>query len=255
MSKDSSKLITYILEKEKQEKAQRKKRLALLIGGGGVICVGLLMAITGGFSNVSKSYREYKMEELSIEKVETIFREEPSAILVKSRDQRYVDTINSLEDYRFLLAAIDDDQENIPMLESGEDVNGPSQASFSPALAMTAKGNGEKAEPIKVDGPLKVADVMPSFPGGESALYRFLSKQIRYPTLATQHKIEGKVYVRFVIQPDGSIGETKILRGIGHGCDEEAIRVIKMMPNWNPGEIAGQKVPVFSSLAVNFKFL
>ena len=252
MKKDSSKLISYILEKEKQEKARRRKRLALIIGGVGIVFIGLLSMVSEIFAP-TRPLREYNMNELSVDRVEAIFKEGPSAILVKDAVNQITDTISSLEEFRFLLAAIDDDRENLSMLESSEELDGNGQTSFTPALAMTS--DGDNPQPIKVDGPLKVADVMPSFPGGESALYRFLSKQIRYPTLATQHKVEGKVYVKFVIQPDGSIGETEVLRGIGYGCDEEAIRVIKMMPNWNPGEMSGQKVPVFSSLAVNFKFL
>ncbi|MEO0468775.1 MAG: TonB family protein [Bacteroidota bacterium] len=106
-----------------------------------------------------------------------------------------------------------------------------------------------------ISGPVKRADVMPSFPGGASALYRFLSHQIHYPEAATQKRVEGKVFVRFVVQADGSITDVEVIQGIGYGCDEEAKRVVEQMPKWIPGEINAQEVAVYSSLAVNFKFL
>ena len=58
-----------------------------------------------------------------------------------------------------------------------------------------------------------------------------------------------------MVQADGSITDLDVMRGIGHGCDQEALRVVQMMPRWTPGELAGQPVPVYSSLAIEFKFL
>lgn len=110
-------------------------------------------------------------------------------------------------------------------------------------------------EPEAITGPLIFADKMPEFKGGRNALGSFLRKKIRYPQEAIDNKIEGRVYLRFVVEADGSISNPIIVRGIGYGCDQEAIRLAKLMPNWVPGEQKGRKVPVYAEFLVNFKFL
>jgi len=94
---------------------------------------------------------------------------------------------------------------------------------------------------------------MPQFPGGSSALLDFISSNLTYPVLARQHNITGKVVVRFVVTDTGSIGEVEVLRGIGGGCDEEAVRVVISMPNWIPGTQNGDPVNVNYVLPISFK--
>jgi TonB family protein len=124
-----------------------------------------------------------------------------------------------------------------------------------PTVALSQQDGSLYPEEIDKEGPFVNVDVMPHFPGGELALYRFLSRQIRYPAEASRKRIEGKVIVRFVIEKDGTISQPVVVKGIGHGCDEEAIRIIQKMPRWQPGQKDQQVVSVYSSLAVNFKFL
>jgi TonB family protein len=94
---------------------------------------------------------------------------------------------------------------------------------------------------------------MPAFPGGEEALMNFISTNLRYPQYAIHHNIYGRVFVRFVVEPDGTVSNVEVLRGIGGGCDEEAVRVAKMMPDWIPGEAFGEKVRVSYLLPINFR--
>lgn len=94
---------------------------------------------------------------------------------------------------------------------------------------------------------------MPEFPGGMEAMMHFLSDNIRYPEKAKDDNIEGRVFIQFVVEKDGSIGEVKLLRGIGGGCDEEAIRVVKAMPKWTPGQQDGKAVRVYYTLPIFFK--
>jgi TonB family protein len=82
-------------------------------------------------------------------------------------------------------------------------------------------------------------DEFPSFPGGDAALFDYLRTNINYPKEAVDSGIHGTVFVRFVIEVDGSISQVTVLRGIGYGCDEEAIRVIQNMPNWIPAKYKG----------------
>ncbi|PZF73343.1 energy transducer TonB [Taibaiella soli] len=95
--------------------------------------------------------------------------------------------------------------------------------------------------------------VWPEFPGGLPALYQFLGQNIRYPEKARSKNIEGKVIVRFVVTRDGSLDDFHILQHVRYGCDEEVIRVMKLMPKWKPGEQEGEKVDVFYKLPVSFR--
>ena len=95
-------------------------------------------------------------------------------------------------------------------------------------------------------------ETMPEFPGGVEELYRFLGKNMKYPAMAKDAGIKGRVYVNFVVYEDGSIKDVKLLRGIGGGCDEEAIRVVKAMPKWSAGKQRGKAVRVSYNLPINF---
>ncbi|OCX51214.1 hypothetical protein BEL04_21160 [Mucilaginibacter sp. PPCGB 2223] len=94
--------------------------------------------------------------------------------------------------------------------------------------------------------------VNPEFPGGEKELAHFLSKNINYPSLARKYNIQGKVYVSFVIEKDGSLDQIKILREPGSGTGDEVIRVIRLSPNWKPGTRYGQISKIRFTLPVNF---
>ncbi len=92
----------------------------------------------------------------------------------------------------------------------------------------------------------------PQYTGGDDARIKFLQSNIKYPEDALKVGIQGTVFVTFVIQSDGAVTHVKILRGIGGGCDEEALRVVKMMPNWIPGMDNGKKVTVQFNLPIKF---
>lgn len=97
-----------------------------------------------------------------------------------------------------------------------------------------------------------IVEQMPEFPGGIEALFAYLGNTLKYPAMAKDAKIQGKVYVTFVVDRDGSIANVKVLRGIGGGCDEEAIKVVKGMPKWEPGRQRSKAVRVQYNLPINF---
>lgn len=100
-----------------------------------------------------------------------------------------------------------------------------------------------------------VVEEEPSFPGGEAARKKFLSENIKYPPMAKEAGIQGRVFVTFVVEKDGSITDVKVLRGIGGGCDEEAVRVVKLMPKWQPGKQRNKAVRVQFNMPIDFKLL
>ena len=97
-----------------------------------------------------------------------------------------------------------------------------------------------------------VVEDMPRYKGGAQALYEYLGSQIKYPKEAQEAGIEGRVYVRFIIKADGNIKNVEILRGLSHGLDEEAVRVVSNMPKWIPGKVDGKDVPVQYNLPIHF---
>lgn len=97
-----------------------------------------------------------------------------------------------------------------------------------------------------------VVEKQPSYPGGQEGYRNFLIANIKYPPAAMKDTVTGTVYVSFVIEKDGAVTNVKVLRGIGSGCDEEAVRVVKMMPNWIPGENKGKPVAVQYTLPIKF---
>ncbi|MBC8147030.1 MAG: energy transducer TonB [Bacteroidetes bacterium] len=107
-------------------------------------------------------------------------------------------------------------------------------------------------EPPKGPNFFAVVEEMPSFPGGQGEMVKFLGKHIVYPTLAREIGLSGTVFLEFIVEKDGSISNIKVLRPIGGGCEEEAIRVVNLMPKWNPGKQRKKPVRVKLSLPVNF---
>ena len=111
----------------------------------------------------------------------------------------------------------------------------------------------EPEEEIPTEQPIfVVVESMPQFPGGVSKLLEYLQTNLHYPVLAKETNIQGKVFVSFVIETDGSVTDVKVLRGIGGGCDEEALRVVRAMPKWTPGKQRGIPVRVRYNLPVRF---
>jgi protein TonB len=89
--------------------------------------------------------------------------------------------------------------------------------------------------------------------GGTSAFYKYVSQNMRYPAQAKRMSVEGRVFCEFVVNRDGSIQDVKVLRGLGAGCDEEAIRVLQASPRWNPAKQRGKAVRSRFHMAIIFK--
>lgn len=111
--------------------------------------------------------------------------------------------------------------------------------------ASTAPDDDEKV--------FNVVEQQPEFPGGISALYAYVTSSLKYPEAAKMAKVEGKVFVRFVVDKTGEIRDAEIIKGLGFGMDEEAIRVVKAMPAWKPGRQSGRPVSVRFNLPVDFR--
>jgi periplasmic protein TonB len=98
-----------------------------------------------------------------------------------------------------------------------------------------------------------IVEEMPTYPGGEEARNKYLADNIVYPQQASENGIQGTVYVSFVIDSKGNVTNVKVLRGIGGGCDEEAVRVVKAMPQWHPAKQYGKAVRYLFNMPIYFK--
>jgi protein TonB len=120
-------------------------------------------------------------------------------------------------------------------------------------IVVDVKDDGPKVIETPVQQEIfTVVEEQPGYPGGEEARIGFLQQNIKYPEEAKELGIQGKVFVTFVVEVDGAISDVRVLRGIGGGCDEEAIRVVKSMPKWVPGKQRGVPVRVQFNLPIKF---
>ena len=123
------------------------------------------------------------------------------------------------------------------------------------APAEEIKVEEVKEQVIQQEAPKEIFTVVeeqPGYPGGDEARIKYLQDNIKYPDEAKELGVQGKVFVTFVVEVDGSITDVRVLRGIGAGCDEEAIRVVRNMPRWVPGKQRGVPVRVQFNLPIKF---
>jgi TonB family protein len=98
-----------------------------------------------------------------------------------------------------------------------------------------------------------IVEEMPEYEGGKAALRQFLADNIKYPVEASENAIQGRVYIQFVVEKDGTCGRAKVVRGVDPSLDTEALRVVNTMPKWKPGKQRGQNVAVAYTIPVNFQ--
>lgn len=120
-------------------------------------------------------------------------------------------------------------------------------AKFKPAEDYAVE-KGQQRE----DSVWTVVQELPKYPGGTEAMFKFLIANINYPEQAKKDTVEGRVFVNFIVEPDGQVTNVNVLRGIGSGCDEEAVRVVEMMPAWTPGYEEGEPVRVSFNIPIRF---
>ena len=142
-------------------------------------------------------------------------------------------------------------------VEETQDIFNQDDLSAKPieAVAVEEEVAVVKEEVIEVEEKkpiFTIVEEMPSFPGGDEPRVKFLRDNIVYPQMAKENNIQGTVYVSFVVDSKGKVTDVRLLRGIGGGCDEEAIRVVKLMPPWNPGKQNGKSVRVQFNMPIRF---
>jgi TonB family protein len=141
--------------------------------------------------------------------------------------------------------------------QSSKDVNSPGIDSTVVKKEVAPSQNNSGTETPSVNNKVEnevftVVEQMPEYSGGNNAMNAFIASNISYPQNAKENGIQGTVYVSFLVDETGAVGNAKVIRGIGNGCDEEALRVVKMMPKWKPGKQSGKNVKVSFTLPIKF---
>ena len=223
------------MEAKKSPRANLEKKKSIFLQAGIIIT---MLSVLSAFEWKQYERSEHRMQELSdifydIEDIPIMHREEPEPPEPPpSQDIDIVDD-NAEIDYNF---EIDNEAFATTVIEP-----------FVPAV------NSNPEPEVDEDYVFVAADVMPSFPGGMAEMFKYIARNINYPQIARDHNITGTVNLSFVVERDGSITNVQVLRGIGGGCDEEAVRVIKSMPRWNPGMQRSEPVRVRFSIPVTFR--
>lgn len=201
---------------------------------------------------------DIELSQLAQKKEAKVERKEPIKIEV---EQKVVEKVKS--SVKFTAPEIKKDEEVNPEDElKTQDELAQNTAAIG---AFDVQGNDEaegevlKAKEViaqEAEEAEKVFDAVeqkPTFPGGNEALFAFLSKNIRYPAVAEENGVQGRVIVTFVVERDGSITDVKVIKSVDPSLDKEAMRLVKSMPNWIPGKQNGQAVRVRFTLPVTFQ--
>ena len=226
------------MEIKKSPKAdlENKKMMAVLIGL--VMALGI-MYIAFEWSQQEITIYEEALQgpvEIDEEMVEVTFREETPPPPPPPQPET-------------VLSDIIDIQENDAEVETTDfnsEDDADARVEIQAPIAPPEEEEEEQVIHIRVEK-------MPEFPGGQEALNRYLVRNIKYPLLAQENGIQGRVVCQFVVNSDGSIVDISVVRGVEESLDKEAIRVIKSMPKWTPGRQGGKSVRVKYTLPIRFK--
>ncbi len=161
-------------------------------------------------------------------------------IIKKDEEVSDEDEIKSQEEITNTKVAI-----SIADVKGNDEMNGKDIAELKEVITQAPV---EKEEKTYV-----AVEQMPKYPGGDAELLGFIAKNLRYPVMAQENGIEGKVYLRFVVSSTGDVKDVTVLRSLDPSCDKEAIRVIKMLPRWIPGKQNGKAVSVYYTVPITFK--
>lgn len=222
------------------------KQLMMALGGS-IVIVGLAIGapmIAAAFGAEEEVVDAKKIVDVNLELFEEEKKEEPPPPPVEIPPPPKIETVQFTA-----LEAVDEPVEEPP----------PTQEVLEETVASTVTQEGEKAEEAPPPPPVEEEVMMfaaveekPTFPGGEAEFYKYLGKNVKYPQMEAEQGIEGRVFIEFVVDKDGSITEVKTARGVSPGLDKEAARVMKASPKWSPGKQNGRPVKVRYVIPINF---
>ncbi len=224
------------LKKSPKADLENKRSTFLLIGL--VVALGMVLI---SFEWKTKPNQSASLGTLMITDIEEeiipVTREEEIKPPPPPPPPKVIDVIN----------IVDDDVEIIDELEIADsEADDETIIDISPVLLV------EEEEEEDVNKVFLFVEQQPEFPGGNKALYSYINNTVRYPVIAQENGIQGKVYVKFVVDENGDVSNAEILRGVDPSLNKEALRVITSLPKFRPGRQGGRHVKVFYNSVINF---
>lgn len=252
--------------------SDKRHNLSVLYVLIGLIVVLIIGVFYGMYSDYRREQRELELQaqlEQQLAQMEAeaqeeeVQEEEPQAVEEPQREEALPEEIlNTIKDTEIAIAA---DEEVVEDITSKDDV-----AESTAAAGATTFDQGtdnlnvvrehkeeiiveeKRPEPVKEEI-FTAVEQMPQFPGGDGELLKYIATHIKYPTMAAENNIQGRVVVKFVVKKDGNVGDVVVIRGKDPDLDKEAQRVVKTLPKFIPGKMNGQSVSVWYTLPINFK--
>ena len=244
-----------------------------------VVIIGLVLVLIGGYlwsiySDIRREQRELElqaqleqqlaaMEDLEAEEPEIEEEEIPQAVEEPQAEEALPEEIlNTIKDTEIAIAADEEVTEDITSKdEVAESTAAAGASTFDQGtddLNVVREHKDEIIVEEKSPEPVKeeiftAVEQMPQFPGGEAELLKYIASHIKYPTMAAENNIQGRVVVKFVVNKNGKVGDVVVLRGKDPDLDKEAVRVVKTLPDFIPGKMNSQAVSVWYTLPINFK--
>ncbi len=253
--------------------SDRRHNIAVLF-----VLIGLVVVLIGGYfwgkySDFRREQRELELQaqieqqlaDMAAAEEEAPQEEEeiPQAMEEPQAEEALPEEIlNTIKDTEIAIAA---DEEVTEDITSKDDVAESTAAAGATTfdqgtddLNVVREHKDEIIVEEKHEAPVKeeifnAVEQMPQFPGGEAELLKYISTHIKYPTMAAENNIQGRVVVKFVVQKNGKVGDVIVLRGKDPDLDKEAVRVVKTLPDFIPGKMNGQSVSVWYTLPIQFK--
>lgn len=225
------------MEAKKSPKADLEKKKGLYLE------LGLVLVLAAAL--VAFNIKSYDVE--SVEVTQRTAMDEIEDVIIQTTEDTPPPPEPEQPEVATELTIVEDDakiENELGIVDMGDNAN--------QAMEEVAPIVVEEEEEVVEEEIFTVVENDPEYPGGMEALYKYLAENIHYPQIAKENNITGKVYVTFVVEKDGSIANPRILRDIGGGCGQEAVRVVKSMPKWKPGKQRGKSVRVQFNLPVSF---
>lgn len=226
---------------------KKTKRANLESSKGTFFLMGLVVALSAVFVAFEWGKSEIEVEDLE----QTVVLEEIEDIQITPPEENQpmpepqVDTPVNVE----VLQIVEDDVEVADVqIAAVDDAADRIQQVFTPP---TPSQRGR--EEVPDDHVFEYLEEMPEFPGGQTAMMKWLNANMKYPQIAQENGIQGRVMVSFIVEKDGSVSDVKVARGVDPNLDKAAIEVVKKMPKWKPGMQTGKPVRCRFSLPVTFK--
>ena len=250
----------YVLRKETGMRNIKSMLLVFAVIIAIMAGVAAKVAIENAFPKKVAIETDVELTKLAEKKEVKVEKKAP----VKVEEQKVVEKVKSSVKFTPPVIKKDDEVKPEEELKSQEDLNKTNTAIGSFDVKGNDEAGGEvlkakeviaqpeppKEEETKV---FDVVEVMPTFPGGQQALFEWLSKNIKYPVVAEENGIQGRVIVTFVVERDGSITDVRVAKSVDPSLDKEAVRVVKAMPHWIPGKQNGSAVRVKFTVPVTFR--